>query len=1231
MKHCRISHNMILPILLFAVLVLSPTVKSDTSVPNRIIVKFKKHAGDRMAVQKGQTISESLDEFGREYPIESVLRLGVGVAGKGTTGVFQDVYFVDLVESSNALSAASALMQQDNVAYAEVDRLAEFYEIPDDPYYQYLWNLNNTGQEHYYVIRHLGPYNDTLSMMSGASGADIDALAVYENPPEKAKIPVAAIIDTGVDLDHPDLSDNIWVNADEIPGDGIDNDHNGFIDDINGWDFGDLLFGSGDNDPTDSEGHGTHIAGTIAAATNNGVGIAGIMPECKIMAVKIDPLPLVSSIAQAVIYAADNGADAINMSFGLAYPSPLMEEALAYAYRKGVILCAASGNSGSAELNYPATSQYVIAVGATNSMDRVTTFSTYGDHIDISAPGEAILSLRANTTDMYGSDYPQEPGVHVVDDIYYVASGTSMACPHVVGTAAYLRAISPGISPSEAENILISASDDITDPFGAGWDLPGWDMYSGHGRVNLAKTIEAAPDIQIGIESPSPFAILQGSVEISGFASGSELSGYALEYGEGADPTSWTTIENGLMAVAKGILGTWHTAGPDGLYTLRLRSDKDTYHAVLVHVINESRVEILNPLEGENIYGYTAIYINAYAPKFQKYILEYRIADSGDAWTELTVSTSPAFGELALYWNTEELAPGDYELRLRMINDDGSEIVSAITVSAGSIFGSANAWKVPVGAVPTIVPNYGDFDRDGEVEIVVTSESGVHVYNSDGSPKLDGLPSFPNNNFMIPPAVGDLNGDSKDDLVLMGYDPPMIYAYLSGDTHFQVYYANFPNVNNFRYSEGQFPIVFLRDIDSDGRDEIFAHLPSADKAFLIGSDGTDVYEFDNVSRIQPADLDGDGHDEIYTFHDGFSEIREINSSGEILQSRRVVLDDMEFRCNTMTANDVDNDGQAELILFGYHPDDIYYIYIYDDGLVPFPDMPLRLGLNNFIVPTSPIFADLDNNGQLEILSGFFDIDYSYIHAWNLDGSSYLPGSEGGLFAVTSHPGMLNMIVVADIDGDQFPELLASANDDLFSVYANQRLYAWDYQGRSLPGFPIISALETGTGYRYTPVIMDLDNDGSVDIGMTTSDNGLALVKRPGMIFQECASPVPHWRYNRRLNGIGPGITPCSPTDITGEPEMLPAEFTLEQNYPNPFNPSTTISFSLPERSEVSLTIYNILGQKAATVLEGFLPAGTYQYVWNGNTDGAKQLSTGVYFYRLTAGDFSQTRKMLYLK
>jgi len=1212
--------------------ILSASVLAENqSIPQRIIVKFKSppvNGSDKMTEIRPENFAE-IRKLKDDSRVGEISRFSVQGNRAPREELFRNTFLMDLGEKVNPDAVVQELLRLDFIEYAEIDRLAEFYDIPDDPLFPVQWNLNNTGQEHYYVIRHLGPYNDTLSMTSGTPGADIEAGNVLGNPPDILKVPVAAILDSGVDINHPDLMDNIWTNGNEVAGDGIDNDHNGYVDDVHGWNFGDLLFGTGNNVVTDQDGHGTHCAGIVASVTNNTIGVAGVCPESKIMPVKIDPLPLVSSIAQGVVYAADNGADVINMSFGLAYPSPLLEEAMAYARRKGVVLCAASGNDGTEFYNYPAMSDLTIAVGATSSLDQVSSFSTYGTNIDICAPGEDIVSLRAAGTDTYASGYPQEPGVHIISTNYYIASGTSMACPHVVGAAAYLKGVSPGLSPDAVESILISSAEDFIDPYGAGWDLPGWDMYSGHGRLNLAKSLEQSPDMNLEISSPRPFEILSGAVNLTGTATGDDLHGYIVEYGTGFDPEDWIEIGEFTIPVDDGLLSGWNTSGMNGIYTIRVHSGSAHYHAVSVFVANGTQADFVTPADGENVYGFAEITIDAYSPNFENYTIEYKAAGEV-SWQELERGSQPVFGYPVTYWNVDELAPGEYDLRLRMMQADKQEVVSAITVNVGSIFEGDNAWKVTMNALPTIVPNHADLDGDGNDEIIVGTENGVRVFSIDGTIVTEDIPVFPQSNFMVPPAVGDLNGDGKDDVVLMGYDPPYIYAYLSGGEHFRYYMANYPNVSEFQYTENSFPMVFLEDFDNDGRDDIFAHLPDAQVGFMIDSDGASSHVYQSVARFQPADLDGDGFDELYTYNSSFSELRHIDPDGDVLSAVRIEQDDTKFTCLTMTADDLDNDGDAELILFGYHTDDAYYLHVYDYNLSEWKGSPIELGLSSFIVPTSPVFADIDNNGTLEIISGFFDIDYSYLHVWNLDGSSYLPGSEGGQFATISHPGVLNMITVADITGDLIPEIIALANDDLFSIFPVQRIYAWDYSGRVVPGFPLVAASDISSGYRFTPAIGDFDKDGNVDFCMTTADNGLAYITRPGMAFQACASPVPHWRYNRKLNGIGPGVTPCIPTDIEEDSGILPRDFAIHQNYPNPFNPVTTISFDLPEREKVTLDVYNILGQKVATLHDGILPAGNHQLNWDTSKkrDG---VATGVYFYRIQAGEFTETRKMLLLK
>lgn len=207
-----------------------------------------------------------------------------------------------------------------------------------------------------------------------------------------------AVIDTGLDWFHPDLPARaLWRNDKETPGNGVDDDGNGYVDDVIGWNFID-----GNNKPWDHDGHGTFVAGVIAAGLGNGVGIAGINPAARIMALKaLDPFGQghASAVAEAIAYAADNGASVINLSLGGPTLTKTEQLAVDHARSKGAVVVVAAGNSAAAVADYaPAALPGVITVTATGRRDDRAGFSNWGPAIDIAAPGIDVLSLRGRNT-----------------------------------------------------------------------------------------------------------------------------------------------------------------------------------------------------------------------------------------------------------------------------------------------------------------------------------------------------------------------------------------------------------------------------------------------------------------------------------------------------------------------------------------------------------------------------------------------------------------------------------------------------------------------------------------------------------------------------------------------------------------------------------------------------------------------------------------------------------------
>ncbi|MFB2837553.1 S8 family peptidase [Floridanema evergladense] len=248
---------------------------------------------------------------------------------------------------------------------------------------------------------------------------------------------VVAVVDTGVDYNHSDLDGNIWVNTKEIPGNRKDDDGNGYIDDVRGWDFV-----SRDNDPMDLEGHGTHVAGTIAAE-NNGFGVTGVAPNAKIMPVRVLDASgngSVLDVAAGIRYAVDNGAKVINLSLGGDNTTAVEASAIKYAAEKGAVVVYAAGNESQAQPTYPAkyATHFGIAVGAVNRNNQMASFSNLSGNLPL--------------------DYVNAPGVGIsstfLGNSYITLSGTSMASPHIAGLAALILSSNPNLGPTQVERIL---------------------------------------------------------------------------------------------------------------------------------------------------------------------------------------------------------------------------------------------------------------------------------------------------------------------------------------------------------------------------------------------------------------------------------------------------------------------------------------------------------------------------------------------------------------------------------------------------------------------------------------------------------------------------------------------------------------------------------------------------------------------------------------------------------
>jgi VCBS repeat-containing protein len=349
-------------------------------------------------------------------------------------------------------TALAAYKTNPYVLYAEPDYHVQLELTPNDTRFPSLWGLNNTGQT------------------GGTIDADIDAVEAWDTTTGGGTT-IVAVIDTGVDYTHPDLAANIWNNPGEIPGNSQDDDGNGYVDDVHGYDFVNF-----DGDPMDDHSHGTHVAGTIGAVGNNGVGVAGVNWNVQIMALKfLDAFGggFTEDAIQALNYAVAKGAKISNNSWGGGGYSQALFDAIRNAQSAGHIFVAAAGNEGSNNDSlpfFPASYSLdnIISVAATDHNDNLASFSNFGaTSVDLGAPGVNILSTTPGNT-------------------YDTFSGTSMATPHVVGVVALVRELHPEWTYGQVVNQILSTVDPVAALAGT--------TASG-GRLNAAAAVGApAPD-----------------------------------------------------------------------------------------------------------------------------------------------------------------------------------------------------------------------------------------------------------------------------------------------------------------------------------------------------------------------------------------------------------------------------------------------------------------------------------------------------------------------------------------------------------------------------------------------------------------------------------------------------------------------------------------------------------------------------------------------------------------
>jgi len=441
-----------LAVFVIALLVL-PFAYAQEYAPGELIVKVKQNS---VSTQLSSFIPGYLESKQMFPEKQDSIAKNIGL---------DRIYVVKVNQKTDIAFLANQVNKNPSVEYAEPNYILHASMMPSDPNFWRQWNLHNTG-----------------ALAGSTADADIDAPEAFDITTGSSNIKIA-VLDTGVHLTHEDLQANIWTNPNEILN-GIDDDSNGKIDDINGWDF--VASASGcesredcsveDNDPSDASGHGTQVSGVATARMNNGAGIAGVCPNCKIIPIRscflttsLGEACYGTYVANGIIYSTDLGANILSMSFVFTSPVQVISDALTYASAHEKILIAGAGNDGGSALRYPAADAGVIAVAATNWNDQRASYSNYGSWIDLAAPG-GITGARSMI-------YTTQHSVYSGGDYTY-STGTSLATPHVSGMAGLILSRYSNLTKAQVDYLLVNSVDTITT-----------DQPIGSGRINAFKAV----------------------------------------------------------------------------------------------------------------------------------------------------------------------------------------------------------------------------------------------------------------------------------------------------------------------------------------------------------------------------------------------------------------------------------------------------------------------------------------------------------------------------------------------------------------------------------------------------------------------------------------------------------------------------------------------------------------------------------------------------------------------
>lgn len=1037
----------------------------DMSVPGELIVKVKPSSAGKVKVGGNRFGTSSLDRLCADAKVKTIARAcsqnsasassfkqrEARAPGNAVAPSVGSIYRVQ-TDGTDVVDAARKFAADPDIEYAEPDFMLRLDAVTNDPYY--------SGHNDF------GTNLDDQWDLQKVKAADAWAANA------KGQGTIIAVIDTGVNINHEDLQGNVWTNPGESGGgketNGKDDDGDGYVDDVHGWNWV-----SGNNDVSDAVGHGTDVAGIAAASTNNGKGIAGASWYSKIMALRIVDGPPYSNwvpevaASQAILYAADHGADVINMSFSTTYNSKCIRDAVQYAFAHGCVMVGSAGNDVSTQSSgdfgqtmYPGAFNEVLCASATDQNDAACNWSMHNFGVDVGVPGGSSGSSSSQTDTIISTSASGNSS-------YSTFGGTSASAPLLSGAAACVVGAHPTWTNEQVMAAITGSAEDK--------GQSGWDPYFGYGRLNMGAAVAANPVVSY-ISSPEIGAYGNGTaVPVRGSASGAAFKSYQLFIGQGQQPTTWlpgysTLANGGTKAVTDGLLGTIDFSTRDyTAFTIRL----------VVHTTGADR-------------EFRTIFINTGGQQTQGYPMNlgwgpqqstpclYDVNGDGVLETAVAVNSLAVYsGPLGLPWTS------CMHQAIYILKPDGTPLPGWPKYFDEKIPNTMDFYRAQILV--------SDLEQNGSPEVIVATTGQLRVYTATGqlkwSAKWDQMGLFPDSYgptwLCDALALGDVNGDGIKEVTIRVDD---FAGPLAGteDTGFGEYFRT-----GGRPTNPQGP-----DLDYTARDvtwsSVVAYSSTGVPLFHSSAfPGGPYHRGTEVIRPFPGmacfDIDKDKKDEIVTC--GFNKgVYAFNESGA-KEAGWPFYTNGSLENETPAIGDIDNDGKTEIVVSARNSDKNTLYILRPDGTV-WPSKPI----SNY--GRSPILADCDADGRLEIITNgyWYDPQTKAIHG-GLQVSHCIPG----VVDTVKFEGQqaTSKLAVGDVDSDG--KLEAVFGDGLGTLEARNL-----DDGSLVPGFPASTCI-TGlpdnpeSPYPYIfkyadymsirdPLVADNDGDGKVEI-LAMSDKG----------------------------------------------------------------------------------------------------------------------------------------------